>query len=85
MPERIQVVKPNDRYREDKSKKRHTSRSSSRRHSHERLRYDYCEEDYDEHKPRSKVAVVVRTQKKPTVASAIWSKTKERDSRTQGI
>ncbi|KAJ8917758.1 hypothetical protein NQ315_005209 [Exocentrus adspersus] len=45
------------------------------RHRH-RLRNPYYSEDDEanNHKPKSKVAVVIKTQKKPTVASTIWSR-----------
>ncbi|KAJ8967178.1 hypothetical protein NQ317_006524 [Molorchus minor] len=41
---------------------------------------DYSEEEpYNSSKPRSKVAVVIKTQKRPAVASTIWSRV-EKDS-----
>lgn len=42
---------------------------------HERQTRHTEEHEYDQgHKPRSKVAVVIKTQKRPTVASAVWSR-----------
>nr|XP_023023932.1 nuclear cap-binding protein subunit 3-like [Leptinotarsa decemlineata] len=49
----------------------HSDRLSSR---HKRAKSDYSEDEKYSEKPRSKVAVVVKTQKKPTVASTIWSR-----------
>ncbi|KAF5269700.1 hypothetical protein FQA39_LY08623 [Lamprigera yunnana] len=47
--------------------KMHSDRYHSERHLHSK---DY----HHSHKPRSKVAVVIKTQKRPTVASTIWSR-----------
>lgn len=44
------------------------------RHRH-RLRHShYSDNEVSSHKPKSKVAVVIKTQKKPAVASTIWSR-----------
>ncbi|KAG5872704.1 hypothetical protein JTB14_008798 [Gonioctena quinquepunctata] len=42
--------------------------------SRKRARSEYSEDEKYSHKPKSKVAVVVKTQKKPAVASTIWSR-----------
>lgn len=74
-PEHIQVVRENDYVRE---KKRSKLRSVSPYRRHRSSRADYYEdESVIDGKPRSKVAVVVRTQKKPAVASTIWSRINE--------
>lgn len=53
----------------------HSDRIYSRS-SHVRRR-SYSQERRYGHKPRSKVAVVIKTQKKPAVASTIWSKVRK--------
>ncbi|KAF5279160.1 hypothetical protein FQR65_LT03406 [Abscondita terminalis] len=56
-------------------------RSSRRAHGKSYKSKDYSElyereheSHYNDHKPRSKVAVVIKTQKRPAVASTIWSR-----------
>ncbi|CAH1154365.1 unnamed protein product [Phaedon cochleariae] len=49
----------------------HSDRMSVRRR---KRNTNYSDDDSFTHKPRSKVAVVIKTQKKPTVASTIWSR-----------
>lgn len=75
LPEHIQVVRENDYVRE-KRRNKLRSVSPGRRHNVSRAEY-YDEESVVDGKPRSKVAVVVRTQKKPAVASTIWSRINE--------
>ncbi|XP_028129241.2 nuclear cap-binding protein subunit 3 [Diabrotica virgifera virgifera] len=50
------------------------------RYSSRYQEYDHSDQDDADGKPRSKVAVVIKKQKQPTVASTIWSKTQESDS-----
>lgn len=53
-----------------------------RRYSKYRGQSDHSEEEtlFKGAKPRSKVAVVIKKQKKPVVASTIWSKVQENES-----
>lgn len=67
-------------------RRRYRSRSPSQKYQHnlhsdkiERRRkhierHEYDDEIEEGQKPRSKVAVVIKTQKRPTVASAVWSR-----------
>ncbi|XP_030761719.1 nuclear cap-binding protein subunit 3-like [Sitophilus oryzae] len=81
-----------DRHEDKRNRERPSHRSSRRRtpertlHSDQiksetsrirRSRRSYSREDRVSHKPKSKVAVVIKTQKKPTVASTIWSRVKQ--------
>ncbi|KAK9709075.1 Nuclear cap-binding protein subunit 3 [Popillia japonica] len=43
------------------------------------------EESFDQHKPRSKIAVVIKTQKTPTVASAVWSRANSERQRLKTV
>lgn len=44
------------------------------RHRHRLRNSRYSDDEPNSHKPKSKVAVVIKTQKKPAVASTIWSR-----------
>lgn len=57
--------------REEKTRRR-------RRSYHEEEKSEDEEDAYVKHKPRSKVAVVIKTQKTPTVASTVWSRIREK-------
>lgn len=55
-------------------------------HRYKRRRRDsnHSEDGFDKHKPKSRVAIVVKKPKKPTVASTIWSRVHyESDSSTR--
>lgn len=73
----------NDRMKEkEKTVRSYERRLHSDRYEKPRRR-SYIEEEeeeetYTKHKPRSKVAVVIKTQKKPTVASTVWSRIREK-------
>ncbi|KAK4875252.1 hypothetical protein RN001_011674 [Aquatica leii] len=53
---------------------RHTHGKSYRNKLHSDKYEQEHHSQYNSHKPRSKVAVVIKTQKRPTVASTIWSR-----------
>lgn len=75
----------NDRMRQTARSVNSYERRSDRHQKPRRRSYveeiedDDEEDSFSSHKPRSKVAVVIKTQKKPTVASTIWSRIKEKD------
>lgn len=69
-----------------KEKSRHSPRNKyeqkmySDKFSGKSRSHHYTEKHFDTHKPRSRIAVVVKTQKTPAVASTVWSRVNsERD------
>lgn len=69
----------NDRMKPpEKPARTYDRRLHSDRLEKKRRPYVEEEENFSDHKPRSKVAVVIRTQKKPAVASTVWSRIREK-------
>ncbi|KAB0794692.1 hypothetical protein PPYR_11531 [Photinus pyralis] len=63
------------RHRDSVSRRSHyRNKMHSDRYERHRRHRSQSNEDLEHHKPKSKVAVVIKTQKRPTVASTVWSR-----------
>ncbi|KAK5644336.1 hypothetical protein RI129_005636 [Pyrocoelia pectoralis] len=81
---RLRHRSPSDRERRSRHKEssshrsydksRYRSKMHSDRFERRRKHHSPSNEDVEYHKPKSKVAVVIKTQKRPTVASTVWSR-----------